>query len=151
MAADLSSTALSTHSPPPVTLNGGAVRHNIRIPVVSSAPKWHFEPRPCKLRLQQTPPLIAPNGQEADELASSLIFFPDPSNDTLLLHPSQLSSSLFFFSHRSQQEQESSERDDFYANMGSAIRIIREETPFLFYKDLNYSIYRTCKGIGSIH
>jgi hypothetical protein len=42
----------------------------------------------------------------------------------------------------SKQKQESSERDNFYVNCGSAIRNLREELPALFYKDLNYDIYR---------
>lgn len=42
----------------------------------------------------------------------------------------------------SKKKQESSERDEFYANMGSAIRTLREEMPSVFYKDLNYDIYR---------
>jgi hypothetical protein len=40
------------------------------------------------------------------------------------------------------QKQESSERDNFYANSGSAIRTLREELPCLFYKDLSFDIYR---------
>jgi hypothetical protein len=40
------------------------------------------------------------------------------------------------------QKQESSERDNFYANCGSAIRILREELPCLFFKDLSFDIYR---------
>ena len=42
----------------------------------------------------------------------------------------------------SRQKQESLERDNFYVNCGSAIRNLREELPALFYKDLNYDIYR---------
>ncbi|MCO5614726.1 hypothetical protein L7F22_069010 [Adiantum nelumboides] len=148
MAGDLSSIALSTPrlSPSPHSLQRqrGLVPHNILVPASASAIKyWQVEPRLCKLHVQQIPPLIPPSGQDADELASRLIFLPDhtPSH-----HPLQLSSSLLFFSHHSSRKQESLERDNFYANMGSAIRIIREETPFLFYKDLNYSIYsRICR------
>ncbi|XP_024388294.1 uncharacterized protein [Physcomitrium patens] len=42
----------------------------------------------------------------------------------------------------SRQKQESSGKDDFYVNCGAAIRNLREELPALFYKDLNYDIYR---------
>eukprot|EP00887_Chlorella_sp_A99_P004841 scaffold4.g4841.t1 len=33
-------------------------------------------------------------------------------------------------------------RRDFYANVGDAIRTLREDIPLLFHKDLNYDIYR---------
>jgi hypothetical protein len=33
-------------------------------------------------------------------------------------------------------------KDDFYANVGDAIRTLREETPTLFQKDLTYDLYR---------
>ncbi|KAF9587653.1 hypothetical protein IFM89_004485 [Coptis chinensis] len=34
------------------------------------------------------------------------------------------------------------ERNDFYVNLGLAVRTLREDMPLLFSKDLNYSIYR---------
>lgn len=33
-------------------------------------------------------------------------------------------------------------RDDFYVNLGLAVRTLREDLPLLFTKDLNYNIYR---------
>lgn len=42
----------------------------------------------------------------------------------------------------SRQKQESPEQDNFHVNCGSAIRSLRDELPALFYKDLNYDIYR---------
>jgi hypothetical protein len=42
----------------------------------------------------------------------------------------------------SPQKQESPEQDNFHVNCGSAIRSLRDELPALFYKDLNYDIYR---------
>ena len=41
-----------------------------------------------------------------------------------------------------EKKQESEEQDDFYANLGSAIRTLREEMPHLFCRDLTYEIYR---------
>lgn len=40
------------------------------------------------------------------------------------------------------QKQEESEKQDFYVNIGYAIRTLREELPTMFYKDLTYDIYR---------
>jgi hypothetical protein len=33
-------------------------------------------------------------------------------------------------------------KDDFYINLGLAVRTLREDLPLLFTKDLNYDIYR---------
>eukprot|EP00243_Klebsormidium_subtile_P001703 TRINITY_DN13155_c0_g1_i1.p1 TRINITY_DN13155_c0_g1~~TRINITY_DN13155_c0_g1_i1.p1 ORF type:complete len:377 (-),score=70.53 TRINITY_DN13155_c0_g1_i1:260-1390(-) len=40
------------------------------------------------------------------------------------------------------QRQESNERDQFYVNVGDAIRTLREELPGLFYRKPTYNIYR---------
>lgn len=34
------------------------------------------------------------------------------------------------------------QNDDFYVNLGLAVRTLREDMPLLFTKDLNYDIYR---------
>ncbi|XP_021901387.1 uncharacterized protein LOC110817243 [Carica papaya] len=34
------------------------------------------------------------------------------------------------------------QKDDFYVNLGIAVRTLREDLPFLFTRDLNYDIYR---------
>lgn len=34
------------------------------------------------------------------------------------------------------------EKDDFYVNLGLAVRTLREDIPQIFTKDLNYDIYR---------
>lgn len=33
-------------------------------------------------------------------------------------------------------------KDEFYVNLGLAVRTLREDTPMIFIKDLNYDIYR---------
>lgn len=40
------------------------------------------------------------------------------------------------------QKQGNSERDNYYVNTGYAIRTLREELPNMFYKKLNFDIYR---------
>ncbi|XP_051125488.1 uncharacterized protein LOC127247605 [Andrographis paniculata] len=40
------------------------------------------------------------------------------------------------------QDKQQDRRDDFYVNLGSAVRILREDLPMAFSKDLDYSIYR---------
>ncbi|XP_059666733.1 uncharacterized protein LOC132312393 [Cornus florida] len=39
-------------------------------------------------------------------------------------------------------EQDKQQRNDFYVNLGLAVRTLREDLPLLFVKDLNYDIYR---------
>jgi hypothetical protein len=41
-----------------------------------------------------------------------------------------------------QDQEERRKRQDYYANVGDAIRTLREETPLLFWRDLTYDIYR---------
>ena len=38
--------------------------------------------------------------------------------------------------------QDKQQRDDFYVNLGLAVRTLREDIPLIFSKDLNYDIYR---------
>lgn len=40
------------------------------------------------------------------------------------------------------QDKERKERDEFYINVGMAVRTLREDIPNLFARDLNYDIYR---------
>ncbi|XP_073308388.1 uncharacterized protein [Primulina huaijiensis] len=40
------------------------------------------------------------------------------------------------------QDKKQDERNDFYVNLGSAVRTLREDLPVIFTKDLNYDIYR---------
>lgn len=51
-------------------------------------------------------------------------------------------STLLESSPPSRQKQESERPDDYYVNVGYAIRTIREELPNVFYKDINYELYR---------
>lgn len=51
------------------------------------------------------------------------------------LSPSSLSSSL-------KQTKEGEEKQNYYVNTGYAIRALREEFPELFYRELNFNIYR---------
>lgn len=40
------------------------------------------------------------------------------------------------------QDKEQHQRDEFYVNLGLAVRTLREDLPLLFTEDLNYDIYR---------
>ncbi|KAL2471918.1 Pentatricopeptide repeat-containing protein [Abeliophyllum distichum] len=40
------------------------------------------------------------------------------------------------------QDKKQNEKDDFFVNLGLAVRTLREELPSIFAKDLNYDIYR---------
>lgn len=44
--------------------------------------------------------------------------------------------------HGSKPSKEEQEKQDYYVNMGYAIRTLREEFPALFYRELSYEIYR---------
>ncbi|KAI8005707.1 Uncharacterized protein C6orf136 [Camellia lanceoleosa] len=41
-----------------------------------------------------------------------------------------------------QPQPQEEQRNDFYVNLGLAVRTLREDLPFLFSRDLNYHIYR---------
>ncbi|GMN60636.1 hypothetical protein TIFTF001_029725 [Ficus carica] len=40
------------------------------------------------------------------------------------------------------KQQQQNNRDEFYVNLGLAVRTLREDLPLIFTKDLNYDIYR---------
>lgn len=40
------------------------------------------------------------------------------------------------------QDKQRHQKDEFYVNLGLAVRNLREDLPLLFTKDLNYDIYR---------
>lgn len=40
------------------------------------------------------------------------------------------------------QDKQQDQRNDFYVNLGLAVRTLREDLPLIFTKDLNYEIYR---------
>ncbi|KAH7441264.1 hypothetical protein KP509_03G031300 [Ceratopteris richardii] len=42
----------------------------------------------------------------------------------------------------SKQKQDDAKKQEFHVNVGFAIRTLREELPYMFYKDLSYDIYR---------
>jgi hypothetical protein len=43
---------------------------------------------------------------------------------------------------RDNQESNRNQKDDFYLNLGMAVRTLRDDLPSLFVRDLNYDIYR---------
>lgn len=44
--------------------------------------------------------------------------------------------------------QDKHQKDEFYVNLGLAVRTLREDLPVLFTKDLNYDIYRSFSHLG---
>ena len=46
----------------------------------------------------------------------------------------------------SKQRKEEEEKQDYYVNMGYAIRCLREEFPELFYREPTFDIYRFCSS-----
>ncbi|XP_010476738.1 PREDICTED: uncharacterized protein LOC104755949 [Camelina sativa] len=44
--------------------------------------------------------------------------------------------------HASQDKHNNHDKDEFYINLGVAVRTLREDLPLLFTRDLNYDIYR---------
>ncbi|KAH7292057.1 hypothetical protein KP509_29G049700 [Ceratopteris richardii] len=140
MFAELSSVAITAGCPPSPRVNRRVSPAHLLIRTSASL-RWQVDPSLHKLRLaHQFQPVYLfkiPTREDVTEHPGTCSIFPDTDRRNV-----QLISTLLSFARQYQQKQESSERDDFYANMGSAIRIIREETPCLFYKDLDYSIYR---------
>ncbi|GMJ02847.1 hypothetical protein like AT1G16320 [Hibiscus trionum] len=44
--------------------------------------------------------------------------------------------------HQDKLDQSQQQRDEFYVNLGLAVRTLREDLPLLFTRDINYDIYR---------
>ncbi|KAG2679567.1 hypothetical protein I3760_11G055800 [Carya illinoinensis] len=84
-------------------------------------------------------------------------FFPNsnPNSHSHFLPPLSLTSTASFTSLQSPPplqdvaqvntppgEEDKHQKDDFYVNLGLAVRTLREDLPLLFTNDLNYDIYR---------
>ncbi|CAN8293099.1 unnamed protein product [Cochlearia groenlandica] len=58
------------------------------------------------------------------------------------VHSPPLQDELVKTRHTSQDNKHKHDKDEFYINLGVAVRTLREDLPLLFTKDLNYDIYR---------
>lgn len=67
----------------------------------------------------------------------SLFFSSSPSVQTFTAQVAQVNSPL-----ATQDKQNQHQKDEFYLNLGVAVRTLREDMPLIFVKDLNYDIYR---------
>jgi len=46
------------------------------------------------------------------------------------------------------KDEHQQQKDEFYLNLGLAVRTLREDMPLIFVKDLNYDIYRSFSHLG---
>ncbi|GAB2276331.1 hypothetical protein Dimus_011063 [Dionaea muscipula] len=104
------------------------------IPHLSSPPPSP-PPRPLLPPLPLLQPLIFPHLQ----CANHLITLPPPPHtrfNATSLRDTEVKGSL------GAQDNDQHQKDDFYLNLGIAVRTLREDLPQIFTKELNYDIYR---------
>lgn len=65
------------------------------------------------------------------------LFTSSPSLQSFTAQVAQVNTPL-----ATQDKQNQHQKDDFYLNLGLAVRTLREDMPLIFFKDLNYDIYR---------
>ena len=64
------------------------------------------------------------------------------SSLTSLQTPPSLEKSVAQDNGPNDAQDKQQQKDDFYVNLGLAVRTLREDLPLIFTKDLNYDIYR---------
>lgn len=102
------------------------------LPKISSSP---LLPHPCPS--QNTPPRPFLSSSPLTNLE------PPPVRDATREKPPALHGKPPAALHETKKESEkNSDKDDFYLNLGLAVRTLRDDLPSLFSKDLNYDIYR---------
>ncbi|KAL2325995.1 hypothetical protein Fmac_025053 [Flemingia macrophylla] len=84
--------------------------------------------------ISQTPLSAKPTSQSSSLCTSSTSF---SSLQTSTAQVAQGDTPTTGAKHEHQQQ-----KDEFYLNLGLAVRTLREDMPFIFVKDLNYDIYR---------
>lgn len=82
-------------------------------------------------------PKDRPSAAVVVQLSSLSTYTPSPQ--TKLEPPPPRGSAQVKRTPGAQQDQK---RDEFYVNLGLAVRTLREDLPLIFTKDLNYDIYR---------
>lgn len=93
----------------------------------------------------QTLPLAKPNSPSLSSLSlsSSVTSLQTPS-----VEKSGAQDNSPKYAQDKQQQQQQNNRDEFYVNLGLAVRTLREDLPLIFTKDLNYDIYRSFSHLG---
>ncbi|XP_047311323.1 uncharacterized protein LOC124914759 [Impatiens glandulifera] len=98
--------------------------------------------------------LLHSNGVSQQQSAFSLCFHSHPhptkTSPTLLpqlkvtqvLQNPNCTTSYSSVDEEDNNKKETQHRNDFYVNLGLAVRTLREDIPLIFVKDLNYDIYR---------
>ncbi|KAL2473586.1 hypothetical protein Fot_49322 [Forsythia ovata] len=88
----------------------------------SSAIVFH---QPC------SPPLISPSSVSISSVNAQTKLEPPPPRGLAQVNRTP-----------GAQDKKQNEKDEFFVNLGLAVRTLREELPSIFAKDLNYDIYR---------
>jgi hypothetical protein len=109
------------------------------------APDYHFSGKMVKGTATLPDPAVILKEQD-EEAGVSTVF--DGSEESpsgnLYRHwiATEFSAAVQSGSPPPRQKQENCERDNYYVNIGYAIRTLREDLPNMFYKKLNFDIYR---------
>lgn len=98
-----------------------------------------------------SPPLLQPKDKSSSILlpltspVSTATIFPQttlPRSLAQVNSPPSAQEKQLNQNQNKDDDQDHDQRNDFYVNLGSAVRTLREDLPLLFSKDLNYDIYR---------
>ncbi|XP_008441209.2 uncharacterized protein LOC103485412 [Cucumis melo] len=87
-------------------------------------------------------PLLFKPSSSSSSSSSSPSPSPSPSLSLTSVHSPQLQGSQLASPPGSPDSRSDKPRDDFYVNLGLAVRTLREDLPLIFTRDLNYDIYR---------
>ncbi|KAK3042659.1 hypothetical protein RJ639_000911 [Escallonia herrerae] len=91
-------------------------------------------------------PTILHTTKDKSSIASQASYLPSPPKPTSSLSPlTKLEPPPVRVAQLNQAppgSQDKQQRDDFYVNLGLAVRTLREDMPLLFTRELNYDIYR---------
>lgn len=125
-------------------------------------PNWRTIKAMAFLLLNLSPSLLL-HHKSREKSFSHPSFFPNsnPNSHSHFLPPLSLTSTASFTSLQSPPplqdvaqvntppgEEDKHQKDDFYVNLGLAVRTLREDLPLLFTNDLNYDIYRWFSRLG---
>lgn len=88
-------------------------------------------------------PYLQTQFKSKDKPLHQTLSHPKPTSHFLVSSTSSASSSQVNTPTSIQDKhQQQLPKDEFYVNLGLAVRTLREDMPMIFIKDLNYDIYR---------
>ncbi|XP_072969420.1 uncharacterized protein [Typha angustifolia] len=97
-------------------------------------------------KLSAPPPLLPPHPKLSPNASTKPLLLSSSSSSALLardvLREKPPALHQIDAGSRTKKEETKKQKDDFYLNLGVAVRTLRDDLPNLFSQDLNYDIYR---------